>query len=110
VTAVTRINPGRPLPAHLAGLNIGMEIPLIYKETNTEAIRSLVFMEEQKNNQKDRITRSIEEGKKIGTDFEIDIDEYSSEQLSSEQEKESLKKKEEIQQKMDELESLLKGL
>ncbi|NLD99722.1 MAG: hypothetical protein GX640_07595 [Fibrobacter sp.] len=108
-TVLTKVKPQRPLPAHLAGLNIKLDIPIIFKETNTEAIRSLVFVEEQKISTKDRITRSIEQGKNIKTDFEIELGEF--EDLSSaEQEKESLKKKEEIQQKMDELESLLKEL
>jgi hypothetical protein len=99
-----------PLPAEHVRLSTILEVPIILKETNTEAIRSLIFLEQIEAIEKDRITRSIDQNKKIKTDFETGFDDLQIDESSESQEKEYLRKREEIQQKMEEIEKLLEDL
>ena len=99
----------RPLPSTMLKGTFQIVIPLHFKETNTEAIRTLVFMEREKVEKKNTITTNFEQGKRVESGFGK---EFKSLQLKSylpgvEQEKEEMKKRQEIQQKMDEIEKLL---
>lgn len=105
-----RVKNERPLPAEYLNLSVTFEAPLFYKETNTEAIRTLIFMDNEKDKTKDRITRNIEQRKSIKTDFEIGFEELAPDNSDMNQEKEALRKKEEIENKMQEIEKLLEDL
>ena len=102
----------RSLPTSLLRAAVVLEIPLIFKETNTEAIRTLVFMEQIKEKKKDNITRNIEQGKRVesGLDKEFKTLNLKSDVPDFEQEKAELKKREEIQKKMDEIEKMLEEI
>jgi hypothetical protein len=85
--------------------------PLIFKETNTEAIRTLVFMEKEKNKRKqvvqnndtNAVNRTIPENT-MSSESESDAETFD-----YKKEKDALtKQREEIEKKMEEIEQLLK--
>lgn len=105
-----RVKPERSLPPQYISMSLSFEAPVYFRETNTEAIRTLIFMGNAKDKEKDRITRSIEQGKPIKTDFETGFEELAPDESDIDQQKEALRKKEEIQNKMEEIEKLLEDL
>lgn len=105
-----RVKTERSLPVHYFGLSMAFSAPVYFKETSTEAIRTLIFTDNAKDKAKDRISRNIEQGKTIKTDFEVGFEELAPDKSDIDQEKEALRKKEEIQEKMEEIEKLLEGL
>jgi len=107
---VQRVKTERPLPPQYVSLQLSFEAPLYFKETNTEAIRTLIFIDNAKDKEKDRVTRSIEQGKSIKTDFETGFEDLAPEKSDIDQQKEALRKKEEIQNKIEEIENLLEDL
>lgn len=107
---VQRVKPQRPLPAQYVSFSLSFIAPIYFKETNTEAIRTLVFINNQKAIEKDRITRNIEQGKVIKTDYEIGFEDLAPETSNKDLENQIIKKREEIQYKMNEIEKLLEDL
>lgn len=106
-----RVKKENPLAADYIKLSTAFEMPIIYRETNTEVIRTLVFVEKQKEKKKDLVARNIEQGKRLKTDFEMSIDSIGNAGISEEEnEKEAVQKREDVQQKMDEIETLLEEL
>ena len=105
-----KVKSQRPLPANYIRASGYIELPLLYRETNTEAIRTMVFVEREKEKRKDVVTKSIEQQKSLKPDFDISLEGVGSEIPDADQEKDALQKREEIQQKMDEIESLLEDL
>jgi len=99
-----------PLPTTLFRISAGIEAPLIFKETNTEAIRTLVFMEQKKEKKKDIFTNNMEQGKSMRTDFEATFEGTEDSEVRTEREKDNIDKREEIQKKMDEIERMLEDL
>ena len=55
-----RVKTERPLSPQY-GMQLTFEAPVYFRETNTEAIRTLIS-DNAKDKEKDRITRSIEQG------------------------------------------------
>jgi hypothetical protein len=108
-TAYEAIKENNPLPVPFVRASAVMDIPLLFKETNTEAIRTLVFMERKKELKKDTITRNMEQGKSAdnGLEKELRSLDMNSEVPDADQEKEAVRKREAIQQKLDDLEKLL---
>lgn len=86
-----------------------MEFPLLFRETNTEAIRTLVFMNREKEKKKDHVEQNIEQGRRVesGLDRQFKTLEMKSGIPDSSQEAEELKKREEIQKKMNDIEKML---
>ena len=100
----------RPLPAKYVDVSFALEVPLLYRETNTEAIRTMIFVERVKEKSKDFVARNIEQQKSIRPEFEITFDELKADLPDAAQEREQLQRREEIHQKMQEIESLLEDL
>lgn len=100
----------RPLQPTYIRIVCGIEMPLLFRETNTEAIRTMLFIKGQKIVQPDSISNSIAKGTSINTDSNLDLDGIPADAGNTESEKESLKRREEIQQKMEEIERLLEDL
>jgi hypothetical protein len=98
------------LPPNYVRLSFGIAIPVTYKETNTEAIRTLIFTEKQKVQQQDIISKSIDQQKKMRTDFEINFEDLDNKSAENIDEQEAIKRREEIKKKMDELEHILETL
>jgi hypothetical protein len=98
-----------PLPTSIIRGAAAMEFPLIFKETNTEAIRTLVFMEREKGMKKDAVAQDIAQGKRTGSGLDKKLKELEVKQdiPDAEQKQEALKKREEIQAKMETIEKLL---
>jgi hypothetical protein len=109
ITGYQVLKDKNPLPTSLIRAAAVMDIPLLFKETNTEAIRTLVLMEHEKEQKKDNITRNIEQGKQVDNNIGNDLNSLNlkSEIPDSSQEKDALQKREAIQQKLDDLEKLL---
>ncbi len=105
-----RVKTERPLQHQYVSMQLSFEAPVYFKETNTEAIRTLLFIDNVKDKEKDRIARSIEQGESIKTDFETGFKDLAPEKSDIDQQKEALRKKEEIQSKMEEIERLLEDL
>ncbi|MFP4015038.1 MAG: hypothetical protein ACLFVQ_13210 [Chitinispirillaceae bacterium] len=83
--------------------SLGVQIPLLYRETKAEAVRTLIFMEQEKMRKKDMVSKTIEQRKT----FEMDVDLFEEEESSRISEEEILKRREEIEAKMREIEDLL---
>lgn len=110
ILLMQRVKINRPLPAQYLSLAVSFEAPVIFRETNTEAIRTLNFMDKEKEKAKDLITRNIEQRRTIKTDFEMSFEELAPGEDDDDMEKENLRKKEEIQKKMEEIEKMLEDL
>jgi hypothetical protein len=106
------LKPRHPLPTSALRAAATLELPLLFKETNTETIRTLVFMEQIKEKKKDNVTQNIEQGKRVDSGLDKDFKSMNlkSDIPDSEEEKAELRKREEIQKKMDEIEKLLEEL
>lgn len=92
-------------------LALKFEAPIIFKETNTEAIRTLVFIEKSKSlESQEEIVDNLEPSKSFLGDFEKTIIELTGEDETFDYKKEKealIKRREEIEEKMKEIELLL---
>ncbi|HAJ79995.1 MAG TPA: hypothetical protein DCO75_09515, partial [Fibrobacteres bacterium] len=98
-----------PLEPELFNFSIRMEVPILYKETNTEAIRTLIFMKTVKGKQTDSLDKKISAGKTLLKDVNASLLglQDSTEKTDVLEEKEEIKKRrEDTQKKMDEIEKL----
>jgi hypothetical protein len=109
IGAYQQLKQHSPLPTALMRGAVAMEIPLLFKETNTEAIRTLVFMDREKEKKRDKIVQDIAQGKRTesGMDKELKALDVKQDTPDSDQQKEALKKREEIQKKMEDIEKML---
>ncbi len=105
-----RTKPVNGLPPNYIRLSFGIAVPVTYKETNTEAIRTMIFTEKKKVQQQDIISKSIDQQKKMRTDFEINFEDLDNKSTENVDEQEAIKRREEIKKKMDELEHILETL
>jgi hypothetical protein len=107
--AYRQLKQHRPLPTTSIRGAAAIELPLLFRETNTEALRTLVFVEWEKEKAKDSISLRIEQGKGIesGLAKEFKALDINADIPDAEQAKEELRKRQEIQEKMDEIETLL---
>lgn len=111
VLLLQKVKQHNPLAPNYFRLSTSLVIPVIYRETNAEAIRTLVFVDQTKEQKKDIIAKNIEEGKKLKTDFEMSLEQIDKNKNdNSVDEKTLIKRREEIQLKMDEIETLLEEL
>ena len=70
----------------------------------------MIFIERNKVKQPDVIDASVQKGTQLETSLQVDIEGLDLEEFDSESEKEVLKRRAEIQQKMEEIERLLEEL
>ncbi|MFP4162655.1 MAG: hypothetical protein ACLFQB_08490 [Chitinispirillaceae bacterium] len=84
--------------------SFAVQYPLVYKETKSEAVRSLVFIEQEKIKKKDEIAKTIEQRKTFQMDMGLFEEKEDTTGLSQE---EILERREEIEAKMREIERLL---
>jgi hypothetical protein len=91
-------------------LSAAFEAPLMFRETNAEAIRTMIFVEQNKVKLPDSIETSIRTGTQLTNGLNLDVKKLDLEINESESEKEVLKRREDIQKKMDEIERLLEDL
>jgi hypothetical protein len=100
-----------PLEPDLFAVSLRLEAPLYYRETNTEAIRTLVFVEQEKEKKQAADSAMARtEGDYFSTTFKLNIpgDKGAAETFDYAKEKQDLiKEREEIQEKMDEIEKIL---
>lgn len=87
-----------------------MELPVIFRETNSEAIRTMLFVKNAKQARKDLISETINQNKRFKTDLEMIFDEFDKDFKEPEDKKSITEKRMEIQQKMEDIEKLLKEL
>jgi len=103
----TKINdPLTPVPF---ALHVRSDIPLLFKETNTEAIRTLVFMEQEKQKNGAMARRGAIGGDE-GSSFDFSLDTLGEDQSMldfGEDEGQMKLRREEIQKRMDDIEKLL---
>lgn len=109
ITAYQALKDKNPVPTSIIRAAVVLDIPLLFKETNAEAIRTLVFLERKKELKKDNVTRNIEQGQSVdkAIDKEVNSLNMNSDVPNSDQEKDALQKREAIQRKLDDLEKLL---
>jgi hypothetical protein len=91
------------------GLSIRFEAPLLFKETNTEAIRTLIFMEQVKEKKTDLLAKSIESQHSVIGELNASLGDVgdSTETFDYSRERNALlKRREEIQSKMKEIERI----
>jgi hypothetical protein len=93
-------------------MSIKIEVPLFFRETNTEAIRTLIFMERKKEKKIDSFEKRVATGKNLLNDMSASLmGPGDSLETSDPDLKDSMKKRrEETQNKMDEVEALFRQL
>jgi hypothetical protein len=101
-----------PLEPTYFSVSVKAEAPLYYRETNTEAIRTLVFMEREKA-MKQQIAVTTKTGavpKDYAGEFGVSLGGLgdSTQILRDQEDKEAIKRREMVQKKMDEIEKMLK--
>lgn len=106
-----------PLPAEYLRVSVKGEVPILFKETNSEAIRTMLFVEQRRKIGHDVIAAEKTAPKKAqkATETTLDslpivIDGVDLDIIKTESDAEVRKRREEIQQKMDEIERLLEDL
>ncbi|HEX7511697.1 MAG TPA: hypothetical protein VF335_10380 [Chitinivibrionales bacterium] len=113
LTLFQNVKDHNPLKPELFNVSLRLEAPVLFKETNTEAIRTLVFMEKKKNEKSDQFEKNLVSGKNLLTDLNASLvgAHDSLIQTDALDEKEQLKKRrEETQKKMDEINTLFMQL
>jgi hypothetical protein len=101
-----------PFQPELFKITIRAEAPILFKETNTEAIRTLVFMERKKEKTDDSLEKKVATGKNIisGMSASLIGGADSLETSDVDMKTARIKRREETQKKMDEVEDLFKSL
>jgi hypothetical protein len=101
-----------PFQPELLKITIKAEAPLLFRETNTEAIRTLIFMERKKEKKSDSFEKRVANGKNLINDMSSSLmGPQDSLETSDLDLKDSMKKRrEETQKKMDEVEALFRQL
>lgn len=105
-----RVKLQHPLEATYLRISTALEFPLMYRETNAEAIRTMLFVEQHQPEKTDEIEASIRHGSPLESGLQLDLPGLDGDSTALESEQEVLRRREEIQKKMDEIEQLLKGL
>lgn len=92
-------------------LSVKFEAPILFKETNTEAIRTLVFMEKSRKEEAPKqLSKSIESENDLLNKFEKILHDLEEEEETFDYKKEKdelIKRREEVEEKMEEIEKLL---
>ncbi len=109
VYILQRIKSQRSLRPRYLMASTALEIPLFFKETNTEAIRTMIFVHQNKKYADSLNTFSVS-GKSIETGLNPELKKLGIEFNEDESQEEELKRREEIQKKMDEIEKILEEL
>jgi hypothetical protein len=101
-----------PFQPELFKISIKVEAPLLFRETNTEAIRTLIFMEQKKEKKSDSYEKKVMTGKNLLNDMSTSLMGPQDSLVTSNSDfKETMKKRrEETQKKMDEVEGLFRQL
>jgi hypothetical protein len=101
-----------PLEPVYFSASVKAEIPLYYRETNTEAIRTLVFMEREKEKKKQTVAvaKSTGAGRDYLGDFGMSLGELgdTAQVQRDAADAEAKKRREMVQKKMDEIEQMIK--
>lgn len=111
ITVTRKIKDNTLFTCPMISLTVKIEAPLIFKETNAEAVRTLIFMEDRKAVSHDTFTSPDSSAATFLNSFGIDLDELGDEEETFDyrEEKDALiKRRLEIQKKMEEIEKLLK--
>jgi hypothetical protein len=110
ILIIQKTKPVNGLIPNYVRLSLGIQLPITYKETNTEAIRTMMFIEKQKIQQQDIISKSISEQKEMRTDFEINFEDLDNKLSPDQNEQDAIKRREDIKKKMDEIEKILESI
>lgn len=96
------------LPTDYTSFSIAAEVPIVFKETNSEAIRTMLFVKNKKQTKKDLLSETINQNKKITTDVEMLFDDINKDLDTEENQKDAVEKRIEIEEKLNEIENILK--
>jgi hypothetical protein len=110
ITFLEKVRPGSALEPQTLSLSLRFEAPLVFKETNTEAIRSLAFVERKKKQETDAFASNVESGEGLLPELKTLLDEMggTEETFDYKKEREALsKRREALQKKMINIEGLL---
>ncbi len=96
----------------LFSLTVKFEAPIIFKETDTEAIRTLVFMEKKKEGKKEeQYSKDFESDTNVLNKFEKTMADLDTEVETFDYKKEKdelIRRREKVESMMEEIEKLLK--
>lgn len=110
VLLLQRIKKERPLDATYLRVTAAIEAPIVYKETNTEAIRTMIFIENNKGLKKDKDTLSLKNKPSPADSTGVLLEGLDIRDMAAEPEEDQLRRREEIQQKMEEIEKMLEEI
>ena len=88
-------------------LTLGLEVPLLFRETNTEAIRTLMFKEQRKGSETEDDTEIVDLGESVRAELEEFDDEAD---LDIRREEQIQRRRVEIENTITEIEELLREL
>lgn len=112
LTLFQNVKEKNPFNPELFKISIKAEVPLLFRETNTEAIRTLIFMERKKEKKIDSFEKKVATGKNLLNDMSASLmgPRDSLETSDSDLRDAMKKRREETQKKMDEVEALFRQL
>jgi len=105
-----RVKKVNPLEREYVRMSVQFEMPIVFKETNSEAIRTMLYVERKKRIAGDSVSADTAAERAKIDSLKISVEGLDLETPGVESESEMMKKREEIQQKMDEIEKLLEDL
>jgi hypothetical protein len=110
ILLLQRVKNERPLEPSYVRLSLALEAPILYKETTTEAIRTMVFVEREKVRQTSVLDSSAGIAPETKSNLDLEVKKLDLDVEEGESEEDVLKRREEIQKKMDEIEKLLEDV
>ena len=110
ILLLQRVKSERPIEPTYLRISAALDVPLLFRETNTEAIRTMIFVEKHKQVQPNAIDASVKKGVSLESESDLDLEGLNLSTQEEESEEEVLKRREEIQKKMEEIERLLEDI
>jgi hypothetical protein len=110
ITFLESLRANSALVPKTMSLSIRFEAPLLFKETDTEALRTLVFVERKKQQKPDAFVENVESGEGLLPELNVLLDEIGAteETFDYQREREELaKRREALRKKMSDIEKLV---
>jgi hypothetical protein len=106
LTLFQKVKEQNPLKPELFNFALKLEVPVLLRETNTEVIRTLIFMERKKEKKLDSFEKKVVTGKSLVGEMNASLSDMSDSAVQQEEKEAMKKRREETHAKMEEIERL----
>jgi hypothetical protein len=106
LTLSQKVKEKNPIKPELFNVALKLEVPILLRETNTEVIRTLIFMERKKGKKLDSFEKKVVTGKSLISEMNtssVDVQDSLGTVMDQEEKEAIRKRREETQAKMDEI-------